>query len=246
MRPRIGLTCSFGRASDPPQRERNVLNAAYADAVYAAGGLPLALPVPASFDETPLGDLLRSCDGVVFTGGCDLDPRRLGEPLHPRTRVMHPRRERFEVELFRVADRLRIPLLAICLGHQVAHLARGGRLIQHIDNTDEVQHHAPHDGDAFHEVHIEPDSRLAQIMGCTRCRVNSRHHQVVDPQRPGRGLRSVAFSPDGRLEASEDLDGRFLITVQWHPESTADESAHAALFTALAEQAARRRADSCR
>jgi putative glutamine amidotransferase len=244
MPPQIGVTCSFGAGTGPTPRERSTLSAAYTDAIYSVGAAPRPIAAPATFDVELLDALLDGCDAMIFTGGYDLNPRTLGQPPHPRVHAMHPRRERFELALFRRTDERRIPTLAICLGHQIAHWIRGGHLIQHIENTPQAEHHRPKEADSFHEVEIMSGSRLAQIMQCARCHVDSRHHQAVDPARPGRGLRSVAFSADGVLEASEDVDGRFLITVQWHPESTFDQPEHRALFAALVEQAARARASS--
>ena len=121
MRPRIGLTCSY--VADPaadPQRERLSLNAAYFDAVYAAGGTPLPLPVPPRTDSAACDTLLAAIDGLIFTGGADVNPRLYGEPRHPKTEAMHARRDAFEVELFRRADAARVPIFAICLGFQVS------------------------------------------------------------------------------------------------------------------------------
>ncbi len=242
MRPLIGITSDFelDTTRDPP-RLRAALLAHYTDAVLAAGGLPLPLVPPPEVDEALLDQLLTPLDGIVFTGGDDLDPALYGEPPHSKTRVMHARRNQFEPRLFRRADAAGLPILAICLGFQVAHVTRGGRLLQHVDDrAGALTHHLPGGRSAFHPVRIEPDSRLAAIVGRTEIEVNSRHHQAVEPALSGRGLRPVAWSPDGLLEASEDCRGRFLIAVQWHPENLVDRAEHLALFRALVGQAARR------
>jgi gamma-glutamyl-gamma-aminobutyrate hydrolase PuuD len=242
MRPRIGLTSWF--VADPasnPLRERLYLNAAYFDAVYAAGGTPLPLPVPPQTDPAVCDALLAAIDGLIFTGGSDIDPRNYDEPRHPKTDVMHPRRSAFEVELFRRADAARVPIFAICLGFQVAHVARGGKLVQHVadlERTPTVMHSQP-GGSAFHTVRITPGSHLAEIVGATEIEVNSRHHQGVGADRHGRGLQPVAYAPDGLLEGAEDCSGRFLLAVQWHPEDLFDRPEHLRLFEALV-QAARR------
>lgn len=242
MRPLIGITSDFelDTTRDPPRLRASLL-AAYSDAVLAAGGLPLpVVPVP---DPAPalLDELLAPLDALVFTGGDDLDPASYAEPLHHETRVMHPRRNAFELALFRRADTAGVPILAICLGFQVAHVARGGRLVQHVDDRGTgLAHHLTHGRSAFHPVRIEPDSRLAAIVGGPELEVNSRHHQGLEPARSGRDLRPVAWSPDGLLEASEDCRGRFLLAVQWHPENLVDRAEHLALFQALVAQAARR------
>lgn len=244
MRPVIGVTSSFRIEKGLPPRQRAYLNAAYTDAVLAAGGLPQMLPVPPEYDAALLDELLAIYDGLLFTGGLDLNPANYGQPPHPKTEVMPARRDRFELDLFRRADAARKPMLCVCLGHQVAHVARGGRLIQHIDDvprTPPVVHACEATPEPLHEVRIEPGSRLAAIVGRERMEVNSRHHQTVDPQHPGRGLRIVARAPDGVIEASEDCDGRFLLTVQWHPEDVASLAEQRALFSALVAESSRPR-----
>jgi putative glutamine amidotransferase len=242
MRPVIGITSDFDldARSDPPA-EQVSLRVAYTDAILAAGGLPLSLPLPSQPDEPLLREILARVDGLLFTGGRDLHPRHYGEALHPKTRPLHERRDTFDLTLFRQADAARVPILAICLGCQVACVARGGKLIQHVDDLilkPPVVHRMPKGPGAFHTVRITPDSRLAQIVGGTEIRANSRHHQAADADYPGRGLRVVAISPDGLLEALEDMEGRFLLGVQWHPEDLIDRPEHLALFQALVHAAA--------
>lgn len=237
MRPRIGITCDFEVTPGPPQREKIVLNADYYDAVVRAGGLPLLIGPPPGVEDALLDALLDAVHGLVFTGGDDLNPARWGEPAHPQLKPLPARRERFEVELFRRADARGVPILAICLGHQVAHVARGGALVQHLERTTELSHNRPQGGNTYHGVQIASDSRLAELVG-TQLEVNSRHHQAVDPQRVGQGLRTVATAPDGVVEASEDVaGGRFLVSVQWHPENMIDRAGHLALFEDLVRAA---------
>ncbi len=235
MRPRIGITTSFEHGGQPP-RDRVYLNAAYSDAIYAAGGLPLPIPAARAADAALFDDVLAQCDGLLFTGGPDLDPSRYGQARHPRTEVLHPRRDAFDVGLFAAADARGTPLLSICLGCQIAAVARGGCLVQHVDDVPRrgaVEHHRPDQSAAFHDVRIEPGSRLAQIVGATRVEVNSRHHQIVQREQVGERLRAVAFAPDDVVEAIEDTSGRFLVAVQWHPEDMTDRPEHLRLFEAL-------------
>jgi gamma-glutamyl-gamma-aminobutyrate hydrolase PuuD len=251
VHPCIGLTSSFlaDTSSDPP-REKLCLNAAYSDAVFAAGGIALPLPVPAGGSETgPTGDptafdeLIAAVDGLIFTGGDDIDPRQYGEAAHPKTDLMHRRRSAFEVEFFRRADVAGTPILAICLGFQVAHVARGGKLIQHLDDLERTPltpHRQDQGRSAFHRVRIAPDCELARVVGATEIETNSRHHQGVDTRHQGHGLRPVAYAPDGVLEGSEDCDGRFLLAVQWHPEDLINRPEHLRLFEALVQAAADR------
>ncbi len=243
MKPVIGVTSNFGldHDADPP-RERSYLLAAYSEAVFAAGGMPHPLPVPGSYDGTRLDEMLATIDGLLLTGGFDLHPHHYGDTVHARANLLHVKRDRFEVDLFRAADACRIPMFAICLGMQVAHVVRGGRLHQHVDELGlepMVVHHLPGDRNAFHPVRVESDARLARILGRPELEVSSRHHQIIDPQQPARGLRPAAWAPDGVLEASEDFsDGRFLLAVQWHPEDIFDRPEHLALFAAHVEAAA--------
>lgn len=242
MRPVIGVGSSFGLEHDhQPPRELNQLLAAYTDAICAAGGSPHILPILPNPDDATLDDLIASVDGLMLTGGWDLDPRHYGATRHAATETMHPRRDAHELALARRADHARVPLFAICLGHQVVHVARGGQLVQHVDDLDDapvIAHHAPGGHNAWHPVRIAADSRLARIMGGTEVETNSRHHQVVDPQHMGAGLRPVAYAADGVLEASEDCDGRFLVSVQWHPEDLFSRPPHLGLFKALVAAAA--------
>jgi putative glutamine amidotransferase len=244
MRPVIGITSDLevDETCDPP-RQQFASPVDYSDALLAAGALPQLLPTPPQPDEALLDAFLARVDGLIFTGGRDLHPRNYGEPLNTKTRPLHDRRDAFDLALFRRADAARMPILAICLGFQVAHVARGGKLIQHVDDLGlkpPVVHRLPKGASAFHTVRISPDSRLAAIVGAAEIRVNSRHHQAPDADHPGESLKTVGFAPDGILEASEDMDGRFLLGVQWHPENLADRPEHLALFRALVSEAARR------
>lgn len=238
MHPIIGINCSFGfdHDADPP-RARATLSAAYSDAVLAAGGLPVLFPVLPEPDTALLDELLARVDAFVLTGGYDLDPRHYGENPHPQTETMHPRREAFDLALIHRLEELRKPTLAICLGFQMLHVLRGGKLVQHIDDLPtqpRIVHHLPREQSAFHEVQIAPESLLAEIVGMSVLEVNSRHHQAVAPLHQGSNLRAVAHARDGLVEASEDTrDGRFLLAVQWHPENLIDRWPHRRLFEAV-------------
>lgn len=236
MKPTIGVTAGFKLSSTKPAREQVYLNASYVDAIYGAGGIPsplLSLRDPKTGD---LDALLDRVDGLLMTGGPDLNPRHYGQPLHAKTECLHPRRDAFDIALFKRADERDIPTLCICLGHQIAHVARGGKLIQHLEEPatgPAVRHSRPEGGDAFHDATLEAGSRLAEVVGTTRLEINSRHHQAVDGAYPGKNLRLTGRAEDGVIEASEDPASRFLVTVQWHPEDLLDRGPHRALFEAL-------------
>lgn len=240
MRPLIGVTMSFSNTFGEPPRPRAYLNAAYTDAILAAGGLPQPIPLPPERDPALFAEFIQRFDGLLFTGGPDLNPRHYGQAPHPKTEALEARRDGFELDFFRAADDANLPILAICLGCQVASVARGGCLVQHVDDlprTTSVTHHLPDWSSAYHPVRVERDSLLARITGRTEFEVNSRHHQIVKRDQVGGRLRPVAFAPDDVVEAAEDPDARFLIAVQWHPEDLTDRPEHLRLFQALVDAA---------
>jgi putative glutamine amidotransferase len=239
-RPVIGVTCSVDQDDESASAPRAYLNVAYTDAIFAAGGLPQPLPLPEKINEDLLDDMLSRCDGLLFTGGADVNPRQYGQAPHPKTHAMHDRRDAFDIELFRRADQLDKPILSICLGCQIASVARGGCLIQHVDDVprkSNIEHHKPDHSSAYHDVEIVPGTKLEKILGCRKMEVNSRHHQVVDEKALGGQLKASAFAPDGVVEAAEDPAKRFFIAVQWHPEDMIDRREHLALFKALVQAA---------
>lgn len=241
MRPVIGITTSVKIDGEDKDRLRIYLNMAYSDAIYAAGGLPLLIAPPPGADPGTLDAILDRLDGVLFTGGHDLHSRHYGRPLHPRTEPMHERRGCFEVEFFRRADARGLPILAVCLGQQIANVARGGALIQHLDDiaaAPRIAHQERGAETPVHPIAIQRGSRLAAIVGRLHMDVNSRHHQAIDPDALGAGLRVAARAPDGVIEAVECEQDRFLIAVQWHPEDMTSQAAHFALFRALVAAAA--------
>ncbi len=240
-RPIIGVTCSVDARGDSSPKPRAYLNVAYTDAIFAGGGVPQPIPIPEKPEAKLIAELLDSYDGLLFTGGDDINPQQYGQAAHPKTGVMHERRDRFEVEFFRAADAADKPILSICLGCQIASVARGGCLIQHVDDLPRktaIEHHKPDHSPAYHDVAIEPGSMLAKIVGVSRMEVNSLHHQIVDREQVGGSLKPVAFAPDGVVEAAEDPTKRFFLAVQWHPEELIDRPEHLRLFEALVKASA--------
>lgn len=195
-------------------RARFTLPAAYVDGVREAGGLPVLLAPGAP--STP--GLLERLDGLVLTGGGDLDPAH-GAPAHPATYFTCPDRDAFEIELVVGAIELRLPTLAICRGLQILNAAFGGSLHAHLPETlgEAVRHRRDQDGAVDHPVAIADDSGLARVLGQgSLASVPSWHHQAID--RLGSGLKPVAWASDGVVEAVELVDERPLLAVQWHPE----------------------------
>jgi putative glutamine amidotransferase len=209
----------------------------YVEAVHRAGGQE-ALLMPVMLDDAGAADaLLGSFDGLLLLGGGDLDPERYAQARHARVYGVVPERDAFEIELARAAIRQRLPVLAICRGHQVLNVARGGTLLQHLAVDGHGVPGVP-GGSTMHPVRIEPGTRAAAATGETRTEVCSHHHQAVAEL--GDGLRTVAWADDGTIEAIE-LDGdRWVVGVQWHPEDTAaGDRVQQGLFDAFVEQAAR-------
>lgn len=244
-RPLIGVTTSEVRRrqkaqplpqGDLPQPEI-VLGVVYARAVEQAGGAPVVLPPVYEEDVEPLVEHLA---GLCLSGGPDIDPAVYGADRHPKLGPVEPELDAFELDVVRRADERGLPILGICRGAQVLNVARGGTLHQHVPDVSDgsVSHRQAASGsETSHPVRIEPDSRLAGIVGPGELAVNAFHHQAVD--RLGRGLEAVAWASDGIVEGIEG-DG-FSLGVQWHVETLTHLSRHARLFEALVDAAAGRR-----
>lgn len=223
-RARIGITSTAERVPSDPHVS---LRRAYVEAVAAAGGLPLVIPV---LDPSDAGDVLASLDGIVFSGGGDVDPARYGEVPAPEVYGVDQARDAWEIELALAA---RIPILGICRGAQVLNVAAGGTLVQHLpDHLDWDRSH-----DIVHGVSVVAGTRVRSVVGDDSIGVNTLHHQAI--AEVGEGLRVVARDDDGVVEAIESAAAeRDLIAVQWHPELLVRHTAHAALFEWLVDRAA--------
>ena len=213
-RPLIGITCSVGRAAGAAPRVQ--LNEVYEQAVREAGGLPLLLAP--GLDAEAMEQALGVLDGLLLPGGVDVDPARYNTPRHPTTQVSDEL-DALELPLAARAVERGMPVLAICRGIQVLNVARGGSLWQDLPSERPTalahpQRDVPRDHLA-HQLRLEPDSRLADVLACTELPVNSFHHQAV--RAVGAGLRPVGWADDGTIEAVEG-DGPFLVGVQCHPE----------------------------
>jgi gamma-glutamyl-gamma-aminobutyrate hydrolase PuuD len=209
-----------------------VIPLAYVRQIEAAGGRPLI--VPPSEDAIP--ETLDALDGILFSGGADIDPSEYGHDPHPETTQTRPERDRGELALLQAALERDMPVLAVCRGSQILNVARGGDLVQHLPEVVGHENHKHTPGVfADHEVEVKEGTRLASLLG-GRAPVKSHHHQGFG--RVGEGLVEAAWAEDGTLEAIEDPARRFAVGVLWHPEEGQD----AELFRALVEEAAAYRA----
>ena len=234
--PLIGVSTSVTIDEYP---ERAYVNAAYLRAVEQAGGVPVLLAPQLS--ATARDTLWARLDGLVLTGGGDVDPTRFGESPHPKTTLVSTERDALELELVDRALRDDVPIFAICRGLQVLNVALGGSLHQHVPDVFGAKL-AHSQGDkrhvATHDVKLQTEgTRIGAIVGASDLRVNSFHHQAV--HRLGRDLRDVGWAPDNVIEALEHADGRrFVVAVQWHPEDLVSHDAGArALFSAVVDAA---------
>lgn len=213
--PRIGIT---GNTRTMAGADRTGVNAAYVRAVLRAGGVPLILPP--LLGSTRNAEVLDAIDGLLLSGGEDVDPAKYGHPAHPRLERVDPIRDEFELSIFRDARARGVPVLAICRGIQLVNVALGGSLWQDIpsERPGALTHNAATArDDRTHPVEIVPGSRLAAALGTTRCEVNSFHHQSIRDLAPG--LVVTATAPDGEIEGVEGPAGApWLLAVQWHPE----------------------------
>ena len=187
----------------------------YAEAVTEAGGLPLFVP---NVNPELAEAYLAAADGLLLSGGADADPRHFGQQPHPQLGLVDESRDAFEFALYQAAKAKGMPVLGICRGLQMINVAEGGSLHQHLPALPTTMQHDQRnaDGTLFHEVALEPDSRLATGLGRRHLRVNSYHHQAID--RLGQGLRAVGGAADGVIEAAEGTGEPFILGVQWHPE----------------------------
>ncbi|HIQ83096.1 MAG TPA: type 1 glutamine amidotransferase [Candidatus Pullichristensenella stercorigallinarum] len=219
--PRVGLL-PYSRADGsqyfPPD---------YIEAIEMTG----AEVVPVMHD-TPLDTLyplVVSLDAMIFSGGCDVDPVHYGQAREPGCGRIDPRRDQIELALADLVLGRNIPVLGICRGLQMLNVVLGGTLKQDIPNHRVSE---TSDDPIWHDVRIDPSSRLAQIAGTDRARVNSYHHQAID--RLADGLVATAWAEDGTIEAMEMPGERFFVGLQWHPEkSLREDELSKAVFKAM-------------
>jgi putative glutamine amidotransferase len=235
VRPIVGITAyaqpaSWGAWTLPAA----IVPYYYVESVERVGGRAIVVPP----SEDGIDETLAILDGIVFSGGIDIDPSRYGAERHPSTDPAQVHRDAGELRLLEAALERDLPTLAICRGFQLLNILRGGNLIQHLPE------HVGHEGHretlgvfSEHPVEVREGTRLEAILGPRHAAVRSSHHQGVG--RVGEGLVESAFAEDGSLEAIEDPSKRFALGVLWHPEMEEDDKR---LFEALVVEAAAYRA----
>ncbi len=226
-RPRIGVT----RWDDVPDEARD----RYWARVTEAGGEVIDIN---EANQADVGEIAPTLDGLVLTGGIDVDPAIYGAERHPKVKDTAADRDRMEIAYLTAAAARDIPVLAICRGHQVLNVGFGGTLVQHIDSGEHRADFAtPGYPSRWHDVELLSDSRLAAVFDATRFEINSRHHQAVDAASLAPGLRPVGFSDDHGhrlIEGLESEQHRWVVGVQWHPERPEEyKSAFAPLMRRL-------------
>lgn len=230
--PVVGITTYAPREN----LERFHLPVEYVHAVRRSGALPWLIPP----GEPRLAELLAHLDGLVLSGGGDVDPALYGgASAHPKLYGVHRERDATELALARAALERGLPTLGICRGCQIVNVAFGGSLIEHLPDEvgDELAHRGEGPGTSnLHAVELSPGSRVAEIVGELSPRTASSHHQAL--RRVAAGFEVVARAADGTIEAVERHDHPFFLAVQWHPEETAArDPGQQRLFDALAAAA---------
>jgi putative glutamine amidotransferase len=231
-KPLIGITCGLG--VNKYGSDVCTLGQAYTEAIFKAGGIPLIIPIARDQADSPdRTEVLASLDGLLLTGGGDINPDRFDGKPHARVYGVSDARDTLEMALVRAAVSQDLPLLAICRGIQVLNVAFGGTLYTDIqDQHPDALRHAwfpdiPRDYLA-HSVRVDRNSLLFSIFQTENVRVNSLHHQGV--AQVGRGLTPIAFAPDGIVEALVVQNGDFAVGVQWHPECLPEDRLMQKLF----------------
>lgn len=241
MRPVIGVTTTSytGAEYRTPQV---LLGSPYLEAVERVNATPLLI-TPAH-GQASIAELLEMCDGLMLTGGEDVDPSRYGQRPHPKLETVNHARDEMELEALRIALDMEMPVLAICRGLQLLNVHFGGTLFQDLPSQRPggvIHEQTAPINERWHGARVEKGSRVEQLFQAETFQINSFHHQGID--RLGEGLRAVGWADDGLVEAVEAADHRWVIGVQWHPErgevELPGDHSHPdwRLFSAFAEEA---------
>lgn len=229
--PLIGVTTSIHSTTND-----YCLRHEYITAIRLAGGLPMLIPP----GEPNLNSIVEWVDGLLFTGGGDLDPKTYNGVEHPTIYNVNRERDRFELSLAKFALESDIPILGICRGLEILVVASGGKLVPHLPDEvgEKIMHRQTQSCPAEHNVHILPGTHLAQIMGAGETNVVSWHHQAASDI-PNR-WRLAATAADGVIEALEHQDHPWAFAIQWHPEISLNDSRQQRIFRTFVHTAQQR------
>jgi putative glutamine amidotransferase len=241
--PLIGLTT---RSMPAPTSDLPMIASprSYTDILMQTGAIPILIPLNLKPEHTR--QLLSRLDGIIFTGGADIDPGRFNGIPHDKVYGIDQERDQSELSLLQQVREANLPLMGICRGIQLINVALGGNLYTHI--SDQLPNALQHDcfpdnppGYLAHPVEIKAGSRLAQILGNTKVEVNSLHHQGI--QALASELIPLAWAPDGLVEAVQVPGNPFGLAVQWHPEWLPEDPHSQALFSAFIKTARQHQAN---
>jgi putative glutamine amidotransferase len=239
-KPIIGITLS--QAKEVPNRRWpmrkgfDYLKRDYHEAIINSGGIPALFPI--TKDKKLIKHYIDSIDGLLITGGNDMDPKFFGQKPHHKAKIDPIERDTFDLTSCEYALNAGMPVLGLCRGHQVLNVVYGGTIYQNLSCIPgkTLNHTDPGEaGHSFHKVKIDKKSKLYKIIKREIVEVNSSHHQVVD--KIGSGLKVSAFAPDGIIEGLENPGSEFIISVQWHPESIFAREHSRKLFRAFIKSA---------
>ena len=236
-RPMIGITMRL-----EVETRRFYLGRDYSEAIYAAGGTPVHIPLIPDLDH--IVGIISRLDGVLLPGcDSDPDPSLYGEDPHPRLGRVVPEKDATDLAVIAEAERRALPILGICFGLQILNVSRGGSLIQDIESQvkNAIQHQQgiPRERNS-HRIRIEEGSLLEELAGAEpSAMVNSHHHQAV--RAIGKELKATSWTPDGVIESIEDVTGKPIYAVQWHPElSWQADSLSSAIFERFVSECRKR------
>ena len=215
MQPRILITTNSETLERNVNRVYTTASLQYAEAVVKAGGLPFFV---GNLSPELAESYVENSDGVLFSGGVDVDPVHFAQTPHPNLGFIDEARDFFELALYKAAKHKGLPILGICRGIQLINVAEGGILHQHLPALPETIQHSQMnpDGSLFHEIRLDSSSRLSKAYGKITIRTDSYHHQGVD--KVGKELKAIAWTQDGLVEGVEGTGKTFVLGVQWHPE----------------------------
>ncbi|HVP36564.1 MAG TPA: gamma-glutamyl-gamma-aminobutyrate hydrolase family protein [Terriglobales bacterium] len=245
-KPVIGITCSIEEKEDRNRKYPQVypfdyVKRQYYFAIEKAGGMPIILPN--LYDLSLVDNILETVDGLLFSGGYDLDPKNYGEDKPHRSVKITPGRDRFELSLVKKARERNIPIFGICRGCQIINVAYGGTLYQDISLRKEFTlEHKIKQSSRYkkrHPIVIKEGSKLFSILRKKEIEVNTSHHQLIKEIAPG-FVVSAFSKEDGVVEALESPEDDYLLSVQWHPEVPYDEKNSILLFRSLVESSKKR------